>query len=156
MMAESGTLSIDGLQTLFSLLDPGGVGAKYRDFAGQDQASARARMFVAMEDWLNDGIPLAAPVARETLDGWYGRNSPMAGEWRVLGKEVQPERLAMACFVATPARDRIVPPESAGALGRAIAGAVVHTPRAGHVGMVAGSSAREQLWEVLLDWLNPQ
>ena len=153
MMAESGTLSIDGLQTLFSLLDPGGVGAKYRDFAGQDQASARARMFVAMEDWLNDGIPLAAPVARETLAGWYGANAPMAGEWRVLGLPVRPERLDMACFVAAPARDRIVPPESAQALGRAIAGATMHTPRAGHIGMVAGSSARRELWEVLLEWL---
>jgi poly(3-hydroxyalkanoate) synthetase len=153
MMAESGTLGIDGLQTLFSLLDPGAVGEKYRDFAGQDQASARARMFVAMEDWLNDGIPLAAPVARETLAGWYGRNTPMEGEWRVLGMPVRPERLDMACFVATPARDRIVPPESARALGLAIAGATIHTPRAGHVGMIAGSGARAQLWEVLLDWL---
>ena len=153
MMAESGTLSIDGLQTLFAMADPGGVGAKYRDFGGQDQGSARARMFVALEDWLNDGIPLAGPVARETLGGWYGRNSPKAGEWRVLGLEVRPERLAMPCFVATPARDRIVPPESARALADAIPGAVVHTPRAGHIGMIAGSSARAELWEVLLSWL---
>ena len=62
-------MPIDALQMLFSLLDPGSVGAKYRDFGKQNQASARAQMFVAIEDWLNDGVPLAAPVAREVLAG---------------------------------------------------------------------------------------
>ena len=152
-MAESGTLGIDALQTLFSLLDPGGVAAKYRDFGGQDQDSDRARLFVALEDWLNDGVPLAAPVAREILGGWYGRNSAHTGAWRVLGLQVRPERLDLPCFVATPARDRIVPPLSAQALADAIPGAVTHRPRAGHVGMVAGRNARVELWEALLAWL---
>ncbi len=153
MLSESGTLSVDGLQTLFSLLDPGSVAAKYRDFGSQDQGSARARMFVALEDWLNDGIPLAAPVARETLEGWYGANSPRAGDWRVLGLRVRPQAIAMPCFVAVPAQDRIVPPESARALAAAIPGARLHVARAGHVGMVAGSKARAELWDVLVDWL---
>jgi poly(3-hydroxyalkanoate) synthetase len=110
-------------------------------------------MFVAMEDWLNDGIPLAAPVARETLAGWYGRNSPAAGEWRVLGLSVQPSQIRVPCFVAAPSRDRIVPPASAQALAAAIDGAVLHVPRAGHIGMVAGSTARTALWEKLATWL---
>ncbi len=153
MLAESDTLSVDGLQVLFSLLDPGSVAAKYRDFGGQNQGSARARMFVAMEDWLNDGIPLGAPVARETLGGWYGCNCPRAGAWRVLGLPVRPEALEVPCFVAVPANDRIVPPGSARALADAIPGAKLHVARAGHVGMVAGSKARGELWDVLLEWL---
>jgi poly(3-hydroxyalkanoate) synthetase len=152
-LAHSGALAVDTLQTLFSLLDPGSVAAKYRDFGQQDQTSPRARMFVALEDWLNDGIPLAAPVARETLAGWYGRNSPANGEWRVLGLPVQPETLRMPCFVAAPNRDRIVPPASARALAEAIPGAVLHVPKAGHIGMVAGSTARTALWEQLAAWL---
>jgi poly(3-hydroxyalkanoate) synthetase len=152
-LAQSGTLAVDLLQTLFSLLDPGSVAAKYRDFGTQDQASPRARMFVALEDWLNDGIPLAAPVARETLAGWYGRNTPAHGEWRVLGLPVRPETLRMPCFVAAPNRDRIVPPASARALAQAIPGAVLHVPKAGHIGMVAGSTARTALWEQLAAWL---
>jgi poly(3-hydroxyalkanoate) synthetase len=110
-------------------------------------------MFVAMEDWLNDGIPLAAPVARETLGLWYGANAPAAGTWRVLGLRVQAEALRMPCFVAAPGRDRIVPPESARALAQAIPGAVLHVPRAGHIGMVAGSTARAALWETLAEWI---
>ena len=42
-----------------------------------------ARRFVVLEDWLNDGVPLAAPVAREVLSGWYGANTPAAGAWRL-------------------------------------------------------------------------
>jgi polyhydroxyalkanoate synthase subunit PhaC len=152
-LAHSGALAVDTLQTMFSLLDPGSVAVKYRDFGRQDQETARARMFVAMEDWLNDGVPLAAPVARETLSGWYGRNSPAAGDWRVLGLPVRPARLRMPCFVAAPGRDKIVPPGSARALAAVIEGAVLHVPRAGHIGMVAGSTARTALWEPLVEWL---
>jgi polyhydroxyalkanoate synthase len=65
MMKFSGTLSIDALQTLFTLIDPFGVGEKYRSFAQLDKSSARARRFVAMEDWLADGVPpeSARPLA---------------------------------------------------------------------------------------------
>jgi poly(3-hydroxyalkanoate) synthetase len=110
-------------------------------------------MFVALEDWLNDGIPLAAPVARETLAGWYGANTPARGAWRVLGLKVEPQRLRLPCFVAAPGRDRIVPPGSARALAAVIPGAELHLPPAGHIGMVAGSGARSALWERLAAWL---
>ncbi len=152
-LALGGALPIDALQMLFSLAEPGGVGAKYRDFGTQDQDSDRARRFVALEDWLNDGVPLAAPVAREVLGGWYGRNAPAAGAWRVAGEVVLPEALRAPCFVAIPARDRIVPRGSAQALADRLHGAVVHGPLAGHVGMVAGSRAQAALWAPLLGWL---
>ncbi len=48
--------------------------------------SAAAQGFVATEDWLNDGVPLAPPVARECLGGWYGEDTPGRGQWRIAGK----------------------------------------------------------------------
>ena len=152
-MALTGTLPIDGLQTLFTMLDPFGVGDKYRRFGKLDQTSARAASFVAIEDWLNDGVPLAAPVAREVLEGWYGENRPVRGAWQVDGKSVRPEQLRLPSFVAIPARDRIVPPESAELLASAIPGATVIRPAAGHVGMVAGTGATRALWQPLLEWV---
>jgi poly(3-hydroxyalkanoate) synthetase len=147
------TMPIDVLQALFSLLDPDGIAEKYRGFAHLPQGGARARLFVAIEDWLNDGVPLAAQVARECLSGWYGRNTPALGEWRVAGLAVTPQTLTVPSFVALPARDRIVPPESARPLAALIPEAVIHMPRAGHVGMIAGSGAEAALWRPLLDWL---
>ncbi|HWA78962.1 MAG TPA: alpha/beta fold hydrolase [Acetobacteraceae bacterium] len=147
------SLPTDCLQTLFAGLDPFGVAAKYRSFARLDPASARARLFVALEDWLNDGVPLAAPVARECLGGWYGANSPARLAWRVAGLPVDPTSLRMPAFIAAPGRDRIVPPESARPLATLIPGAILHTPAAGHVGMVAGSTAETSLWRPFRDWL---
>jgi polyhydroxyalkanoate synthase len=135
------------------MLDPWGIAEKYRGFARLDQDSDRARMFVALEDWLNDGVPLVAPVARECLQGWYGANSPARGTWRIAGEAVDPTRLHLPCFVAVPGRDRIVPPQSAAPLAALIAGAVLHAPRAGHVGMVAGANAERALWQPLVEWV---
>ena len=152
-MAFAGTLPVDMLQMLFAMLDPFGVGAKYRAFARLNQDSERARLFVALEDWLNDGVPLAAPVARECLTGWYGANTPGRGNWTVAGLPVSPAALDLPCFVAVPCRDRIVPPESARPLAAAIRGAVLHEPTAGHIGMAAGSGAEAALWRPLLGWV---
>jgi len=153
LMAPTGRLPIDAIQVLFAMLDPWGIANKYSAFARLDPDSPRARQFVAIEDWLNDGVPLAGAVARECLAGWYGANTPAAGTWRVAGVAVDPARLRLPAFVAIPARDRIVPPESARPLAALIPGAVLHAPAAGHVGMVAGSSAERALWGPMADWL---
>jgi len=152
-MALYGALPVDLLQSLFALLDPWGVADKYRAFARLAPDSARAMLFVALEDWLNDGIPLAAPVARECLAGWYGANQPALGTWRIAGMTVDPTAIRCPTFVAVPARDRIVPPESARPLADLIPGAVLHEPAAGHVGMVAGAAARRTLWTPLAAWI---
>ncbi len=150
---SAGTLPVDALQAMFALQDPDGIAAKYRGFAALDPAGERARMFVAIEDWLADGIPLAAPVAVECLGGWYGENTPGSGRWQIAGQAVDPAALRCPALVALPAQDRIVPPESAAALARLIPGAAVLRPAAGHVGMVVGAHAQTQLWDPALDWL---
>ena len=152
-LAFGGALPVDALQLLFALLDPDAVAEKYRAFGRLAQESDRARLFVALEDWLNDGVPLAGPVARECLAGWYGRNTPASGVWRIAGLPVDPSRLALPTFVAVPGRDRIVPPLSARPLAALIDGATLIEPQAGHVGMVAGAGAEAALWRPLQAWV---
>lgn len=156
VLAFSHTLPVDLLQSLFALLDPWGVADKYRAFARVPQDSARARLFVAVEDWANDGVPLAAEVARACLRDWYGANLPARGEWRVAGLPVDPAQIRLPAFVAVPGRDRIVPPESALPLASLIQGAVLHRPASGHVSMTAGSRAESALWRPMLAWLQAQ
>ncbi len=152
-MAFANTLPVDLLQALFALQDPWGVGRKYRGFGRLPQDSERARLFVALEDWLNDGVPLAAGVARTCLREWYGDNAPARGTWRIAGLPVDPAAIAQPTFVAVPSRDRIVPPECARPLANLIPGAVLHLPDAGHIGMAAGTRAQASLWRPLLDWI---
>ncbi len=153
LLAFSRTLPVDALQLLFAMLDPWSIARKYRSFARLDPEGRRAQLFVALEDWLNDGVPLAAPVARECLAGWYGENTPARGAWRVAGLPVLPQALRRPAFVAVPARDRIVAPESAEPLALLIPGATLHRPAAGHIGMAAGSQAAAALWQPFADWV---
>jgi len=156
LMAPMGALSVDLRQSLFARMDPYGIPEKFRAFGRLDPESDRARRFVVLEDWLNDGVPLAAPVAREALGDWYGRNSTARGEWAVAGLPVTPGDWRGPTFLAIPTRDRIVPPASALPLAAALPGATVHLAKAGHIGMVAGQGAEAALWRPLLEWLRRQ
>lgn len=143
---------VDVLQFVFSLADPHAVGDKYRAFGAMDQSSQRARRFVLLEDWLADGVPLAAPVALDCLAGWYGANAPAQLAWKIGGDVIDPARVPVPILLAIPGRDRIVPPESAMALARLLPQARLLRPASGHVGMVAGEGAKAALWQKLGDW----
>jgi polyhydroxyalkanoate synthase len=108
---------------------------------------------VALEDWLNDGVPLAARVARETMLGWYGENEPAAGRWRIGGRPVRPDRISAPTLAVVPSRDRIVPPASARALAAAIPGARVLAPPLGHIGMMSSPRAPATLWPEVAGWM---
>ena len=147
------TVPIDLLQTLFALDDPAAIPEKFRQFSRLDQDGGAARLFVALEDWLNDGVPLSGTTARECLRDWYRDNLPSRGEWRVAGLAIDPASIQVPAFAAVPKRDHIVPPGSSRALARALPRATLVEPDAGHVGMTSGRAAAEVLWEPLRDWL---
>ncbi|HET6158386.1 MAG TPA: alpha/beta fold hydrolase [Dongiaceae bacterium] len=146
-----GEMPVDVLQGFFASLDPLSILAKFRRFA--DMEGDQARKFVALEDWLNDGVGLAAPVARECLTQWYGENSTDRGEWRIAGKPVKPEELDLPALAMVPSADRIVPPRSALALAERLPHCETTIPAAGHIGMMVGSSARAKVWDPLDAWL---
>ncbi len=152
-LAEFGTLPVDVLQLFFIGLDPALSARKFARFADLAPASDAARDFVAIEDWANDGVVLAGPVAAECLFDWYGGNTPARGAWRIAGRTIDPRRIACPTLVVVPAADRIVPPAAAAPLARLIPRASVLEPKAGHIGMIAGPHAETLLWRPLAAWL---
>ncbi|GAB4394309.1 MAG: alpha/beta fold hydrolase [Kiloniellaceae bacterium] len=153
LLEATGEMSVDLLQALFSSLDPQLVVRKFLAFGRLDPDSDKARDFVALEDWLNDGVPLTAPVARECLGQWYGENVTAQGRWRLAGHAVDPAELTLPALCIIPAQDRIVPPASAAALADAIPGAERLCPAAGHIGMVVSARAKVTVWQPLLTWI---
>jgi polyhydroxyalkanoate synthase len=152
-VALFGMLPTEIIQALFAGLDPLLAARKFVRFATLDQTSAAARAFVALEDWLNDGVPLAGPVARECLFGWYDENRPGRGSFEVGGEAVLPSRVSQPALVVIPAADRIVPPPSAEALAAAIPHCTAWRPALGHIGMMASPRARAALYEPLVRWI---
>ncbi|MCR6633121.1 MAG: alpha/beta fold hydrolase [Magnetospirillum sp.] len=148
-----GTLPVDMLQAMFASLDPNLAARKFAAFARLKRRSARARDFVALEDWANDGVALAGPVARQCLFDWYGDNTPMTGKWRVGAVPVLPRRVAVPTLVLIPGKDRIVPPESTQPLAEQIPGARVMRVRGGHVGMLLAGRTKTEVYAPLARWL---
>jgi polyhydroxyalkanoate synthase len=143
--AESlGVLPMEVLQSAFWSLDPARTVAKFEAFASAE--GAKADEFVRLEDWANDGPPLALGAARELFEDFFAGDLPGRGAWKVAGEAVNPELIDLLNIVSTV--DRIVPHESAARAGERLDLAL------GHVGMVVGSRAREALWEPLSRWLS--
>jgi polyhydroxyalkanoate synthase len=153
LCVDQGALPVEVLQSLFSMLDPFSAERKFTRFAALDPNGDKARAFVALEDWVNDGVPLAAGVARDCARSWYGDNEPARSQWQIGGETVDPKLLRSPALVVVPSRDRIVPPSSAEPLAATLCGAAVLRPPLGHVGMMSAARAPEMLWTAIADWL---
>lgn len=148
-----GCLPVDWVQTLFYAIDPFAVIDKFLRFAETAHEAPEAATFVALEDWVNDGIVMPAAIARTLLGEWYGQNLPGRGLWEVGGQLVQPQELDLPSLIIVPTSDRIVPPDSARALAEALPCGEAFEVANGHIGMVASRRAPEQVWRPLADWL---
>jgi polyhydroxyalkanoate synthase len=143
-----GLLPMEALQSAFWALDPARTVRKFEAFAAMDPASEEARRFVILEDWANDGPPLAAAAARELFETLFRDDSSGRGEWRVGGRIVDPAALSCPIFDIASTSDRIVPAASASGAGERLELA------SGHVGMMIGGRAEATLWEPLAGWLS--
>ncbi|HEX9932311.1 MAG TPA: alpha/beta fold hydrolase, partial [Allosphingosinicella sp.] len=141
-----GVLPMEVLQSAFWSLDPARTVSKFEAFAAAE--GEKAREFVTLEDWANDGPPLAAAAARELFESFFAGDLPGGGEWRVAGDPVDPRALPCPLLDIVSTVDRIVPAASAPGAGERLELSL------GHVGMVVGSRGREALWEPLSRWLS--
>ena len=145
-VAALGLLPMEVLQCAFWSLDPARTIAKFEAFATLE--GAEAETFVMLEDWANDGPPLAEAAAREMFEGLFRDDLPGAGRWRVAGETIAPQSLQIPLLNIVSTTDRIVPAATAVRAGERLDLAL------GHVGMVVGSRARAMLWEPLAGWLS--
>jgi len=148
-----GEFPIDAIQALFATHDPIVALRKFRRFAAFDPGSVEARNFVALEDWLNDGVPLTLPVADEAMLGWYETNLPGQGRWSVGGVCMDPAVVKAPSLVVVPGGDRLVPPASAAAVLPRLGQATRLDIPLGHIGMVVGRQAERSLWAPLAEWI---
>ena len=153
-MTESGRpLPSNWIQSVFAAVNAERNIHKFADFAAMDQDSERARMFVAVEDWLNDGVDLPPALARTCVVDWYGQNKPAKGEWIVGGTPVDPSQTKNPVLVVTSSTDRLVPEESSHALANLIPHARLLQSSCGHIGMMTSARAQTEVWKPIAQWL---
>ncbi len=154
IIAEPEPVPISIIQSLFVALDPFLGERKFVRFAAMPPAGDAARGFVALEDWINDGVPLARGVALDCARSWYRDNQPARGIWQVAGQPVTPQQITAPALVVLPSSDRIVPPAAAEPLAAAIPHADTLRPSLGHIGMMSSARAPEVVWRPIANWLH--
>lgn len=153
LAAVFGTVPGAFFQGLFALLDPLQVARKFRRFGEVDLTGPRAELFVAIEDWLAEAVPVSGPAAMTILVDWQVENRLAEGRWRCLGRPVRAADIRCPTLVITGQRDTIAAPTGAGVLARDVPGARHLTPDLGHVGMIVSRAAPAAVIRPVVDFV---
>lgn len=156
MIESKNYLSADQLQSLFASLDPMLTQKKFSRFSKMDMDSEEARIFVAVEDWLNDGKDLPAGIARECIMDWFIHNCPCSGAWTLKGQVVDPRQIEIPVHIVASQKDQLVEYDAALSLRKILPKADLTEPDCGHIGMIAGKKSIEQVWQPIARWMKKQ
>lgn len=152
-IAEKGHLPMDWMQMLFASLDPKSAAKKFAAFEAMEEESDEARLFIAVEDWLNDGVDLPGAVAQQCIKDWFFENGPAGGKWTLQGKAVDPAKITSPSLIISSRKDRLVDYETAVALATKLPVSKILNPACGHIGMIAGSNAVQKVWTPIAEWV---
>ena len=153
MMGHYGYLPMRWIQSIFAQLDPQLTLEKFASFAAIKEGDEKANVFVAVEDWINDGVDIPLSIAHTCIDDFYGKNAPAGGGWLVEGQKIRAEDIVSPSYVVLALRDKLVPPESSRALYAQLPKADYLEVQTGHIGLIAGSKAIQTVWQPISDWL---
>ncbi|MBL4873832.1 MAG: alpha/beta fold hydrolase [Rhodobacteraceae bacterium] len=142
-----GMIPAEFFQQLFALINPMQAAVKFRKFDNMVMDTPAANHFVAIEDWLADGVPLVTPSAKDVLIDWNLHNSTTNGRWKLQDKVVKLSAIRQPTLNVCGLRDSITQLDVASAMAHEIPNAKLLMPDAGHVGMIVGSKARETVWK---------
>ena len=109
----------------------------------------------AMHRWIHEGVPLPANVFRQWVRDYLWDNAMVSGRHHVKGQRVDLANVRASVLMVLAEFDHIVPnPQSLPVME--LIGSEdkkVESIRAGHIGIMAGSRARNVLWPRLAAWL---
>ena len=111
--------------------------------------------YQAMAKWVADNPPFPGRAYREWITWMYKENRLVSGGIRLRGRRVELSEIGQNLLIVTAGADHIAPPEGTVPLLRLVSSEdVTHLDRpGGHIGLMAGSKAKTQIWPELAAWL---
>ena len=111
--------------------------------------------YQAMAKWVADPPPFPARAYREWITFMYKENRLVAGRLRLRKERVDLARIEQNLLVVTAGADHIAPPDGTVPLLDLVSSEdVTHLDRpGGHIGLMAGSKAKHEIWPELAVWL---
>lgn len=143
----------------YMFLDPiGNMYTKYIKLLENVENDAFVRMFLRMEKWVNDGIPMAGETFREFLKNGYQQNLLIKNQWHLNGRTVNLKNITMPVLNIIGTYDHLVPPSASKPLLEYIGSKdkkeiIAST---GHIGLSVSSKAYRELWPKAVEWLRPR
>lgn len=152
-MSALNFVPVDLMQSMFAAIDPMNVPRKFARLAHLPQDSAAFQSFVAVEDWLNGGVPLPLALARQCFNDWYSHNLTGQGIWKIGDQMADPGRIGCPVLNIIAEKDRLVPPGTSYALDKAMPNIFTHVFKTGHIGLMAGRNTAKTVWAQVARWL---
>lgn len=111
--------------------------------------------YQAMAKWVTDNPPFPSRAYREWITWMYKENRLVAGRLRLREERVDLSRIEQNLLVVTAGADHIAPPDGTVPLLDLVSSEdVTYFDRpGGHIGLMAGSKAKHEIWPELADWL---
>jgi poly[(R)-3-hydroxyalkanoate] polymerase subunit PhaC len=108
-----------------------------------------------MAKWVADNPPFPARAFREWLTWMYKENRLVRGRLELRGRRVDLRAIEANLLVLTAGSDHITPRGNTTPLLDLVASEdVTHFARpGGHIGLMAGSKARNEIWPDIAGWL---
>jgi polyhydroxyalkanoate synthase len=111
--------------------------------------------YQAMARWVADNPPFPGRAYREWITWMYKENRLVRGRLWLRDSRVDLRRIEQNLLVVTAGADHIAPRAGTEPILDLVASEdVTHFARAGgHIGLMAGSRAKQEIWPELADWL---
>jgi polyhydroxyalkanoate synthase len=119
------------------------------------EGKSRRESYQAMARWVADNPPFPGRAFREWVTLMYKQNKLASGRVRFRGRKVDLRNIEQNVLVITAGSDHIAPREGTLPLLDLVASEdVTHLDRkGGHIGLMAGSKARDEIWPDIAGWL---
>jgi polyhydroxyalkanoate synthase len=128
----------------------------YRRLAqGVFEGTARKDAYQPMAKWVADNPPFPGRAWSQWIKWMYQDEALVAGRIRLRGRRVDLRRIDQNLLVTTAGADHIAPRAGTMPIFDLVASEdVTHIDRpGGHIGLIAGSAARNQIWPEMAAWL---
>lgn len=111
--------------------------------------------WLAMNKWVNDGVPFAGETFKQWIRDFYQQNKLMKGEIQLRGRRVNLSNITCSVLNIAGTKDHICTLPQSEATMRLIGSEDKEflVLDAGHVGLLTGSDAKRNLWPKMRSWL---
>jgi polyhydroxyalkanoate synthase subunit PhaC len=122
---------------------------------GVQDGTARREAYQTMAKWVADNPPFPGRAWAQWIELMYRDAGLVRGSVRLRGRSVDLRRIDQSVLVITAGADHIAPRPGTMPFFELISSQdVEHLARpGGHIGLVAGSAARKELWPEISEWL---